>query len=49
MADVCRKIGISEQIFYRRKMKFQTMVGEVRRLVAGLIMDKQMLLRVSAE
>ena len=33
IAEVCRKIGISEQTFYRLKKKFQGMgVAEVRRL-----------------
>ena len=33
VAEVCRKIGISEQTFYRWKKKFQGMgVAEVRRL-----------------
>ena len=33
VAEVCRKMGISEQTFYRKKKKFQGMgVAEVRRL-----------------
>ena len=33
VAEVCRKMGISERIFYRWKKKFQGMgVAEVRRL-----------------
>ena len=33
VAEVCRKMGISEQTFYRWKEKFQGMgVAEVRRL-----------------
>ena len=33
MAEVCRKVGISEQTFYRWKKKFHGMgVAEVRRL-----------------
>ena len=32
-AEVCRKMGISEQIFYRWKNQFQSMgVAQVRRL-----------------
>ena len=33
VAEVCRKMGISEQTFYRWKKKFQGMgIAEVRRL-----------------
>ena len=33
--DICRKMGVSEQTFYRRKKKFAGMgVAEVRRLKA---------------
>ena len=39
MAEVCRKMGISEQTFHRRKQKFQGMgVAEVRRL---RVLEKQ--------
>ena len=45
--EVCRKIGIAEQTYYRWKKKFAGMgVAEVRRLkqlVADLSLDKQML------
>jgi len=33
IAEICRKLGVSEQTFYRRKKKFGSMgVAEVRRL-----------------
>jgi putative transposase len=33
VADICRKLGISEQTFYRRKKKFAGMgIAELRRL-----------------
>ncbi len=63
VAEVCRKLGVSEQTFYRWKRKFTGMgVAELRRLrqledenqrlkrlVADLTLDKQMLQEVIAK
>lgn len=60
VGDVCRKMGISEQTFYRWKKKFGGLMpsevrklrqleeenGRLRRLVADLSLDKEMLQEV---
>ncbi len=47
VSEVCRKLGITEQTFYRWKKKFAGLgVSEVRKLkqlVADLSLDKSML------
>jgi putative transposase len=57
VADVCRKLGISQNAYYRWRHKFdpaqvddarrarelQTEVERLKRLVAELMLDKQML------
>ena len=47
IAEICRKLGVSEQTFYRWRKKFGSMgVAEVRRLkqlVADLSLDKAIL------
>ena len=47
IAEICRKLGVSEQTFYRWTKKFGSMgVAEVRRLkqlVADLSLDKAIL------
>ena len=60
VAEVCRKMGISEQTFYRWKKKYGGLMpsevrklrqleeenGRLRRLVADLSLDKEMLQEV---
>lgn len=50
VAEICRKLGVTEQSFYRWKRKFAGMgVAELRRLkqlVADLTLDKHMLQEV---
>ena len=50
IAEICRRLGVSEQTFYRWKKKFGSMgVAEVRRLkqlVADLSLDKAILQNV---
>jgi putative transposase len=60
VADICRKLGIAENTFYRwrqlhdpakvddarRVRELQTEVDRLKRLVAELLLDKQMLQEV---
>ena len=61
MADVCRKLGISQNAYYRWRQNFdpaqaddarrvrelETEVERLKRLVADLMLDKQMLQEVA--